>query len=91
MSARLVAWVALLAITTAVILVAYVVVSSSLAYVESEASKLAPQLGDAPQLRSVVEQTLRFCSSLVWTVFMLLVLTLGVCLVVLWIESLVVR
>lgn len=91
MSARLVAWVALLAITTAVILVAYVVISSSLGFFESEVSKLAPKLDSAPQLRSVVEDAVRFCSSFVWITFLLLLLALGVCLVVLWLEDLACR
>jgi len=88
---RLVAWVALLSICFAVVVGAYLVISSSLAFFSEEASKVASKLDDAPQLRSIVEQTARFASSFIWMIFMLLVLTLGVCLAVLWIESLVVR
>jgi hypothetical protein len=90
-SARVVAWVVLLAVATAVVLGAYCIISSSLAFFQGEASKVVGQLGDAPQLRSAVESALRFCSSFIWTVFMLLILTLGVCLVVLWLESLATR
>ena len=91
MSAGVIAWCVLLVICFVVVLVACVVISSSLAFFSEEASKVASKLDDAPQLRSIVEQTARFASSFIWMIFMLLVLTLGVCLVVLWIESLVVR
>jgi hypothetical protein len=90
-SARAVAWVALLSVIAVVVFGAYFAISSSLAFFNEEASKVAGQLSDAPQLRSVVEQTVRFCSSFIWMVFVLLALTLGVCLVVLWLESLATR
>jgi Ca2+/Na+ antiporter len=88
---RVVAWCVLLVVCFVVALAAYVVVSSSLSFFESEASKLAPKLDSAPQLRSIMESTLRFCSSFVWTVFALLLLALAISLLVLWIESLASR
>jgi hypothetical protein len=91
LSARLVAWVALLATCFVVVLAAYYAISSSLAFFQSEASKVASQLGNAPQLRNVVEGALQFTTSFIWTVFMLLALTLVASLLILWLESLVVR
>jgi hypothetical protein len=90
-SAKAVAWVALLSVIAVVVVGAYLVVSSSVAFFNEEASKVASQLGNAPQLRSVVEQVVRFCSSFIWTVFVLLILTLVASLLILWLESLVVR
>jgi hypothetical protein len=88
---RLVAWIALLSICFVVVLGACVTIFSSLSFFNEEASKVAGQLGDAPQLRSAVESALRFCSSFIWTIFALLILTLGVCLAVLWLEDLATR
>jgi hypothetical protein len=91
LSARVVAWVALLSVIAVVVVGAYCIISSSLTFFQGEASKVVGQLGDAPQLRSAVEGALRFATSFIWMVFMLLILTLGVCLVVLWLESLATR
>jgi hypothetical protein len=81
----------LLATCLTVVLGAYVVVSSSLNFFESEVSKLAPKLDNAPQLRSVVEDALQFTTSFVWMTFGLLLLALAVSLIVLFIESLASR
>jgi hypothetical protein len=81
----------LLTTCLAVVLVAHCVISSSLAFFQSEASKVVGQLGDAPQLRSVAEGALRFASSFVWTAFVLLVVALFVSLAVLWLEGLASR
>jgi hypothetical protein len=91
LSAKAIAWVALLSICFVVVVGAYLVVSSSLAFFNEEASRLGEKLDNAPQLRSIVEQTVRFASSFVWTVFALLVVALFVSLVVLWLESLASR
>jgi len=77
----------LLALCFTVVLGAYLIISSCLSFFQGEASKAVGQLDNAPQLRSVVEQALRFCSSFVWTVFAMLLLALGVSLVALWVES----
>lgn len=81
----------MLALCFTVVLVAYCIISSSLSLFQSEASKLSGQLGDAPQLRSILEGTLRFTTSTIWIVFVLLVLALAISLVVLWLESLATR
>ena len=91
MSAKIIAWVALLSVIVVVVLAAYCIISSSLAFFQSEASRVASQLDDAPQLRSVVELTVRFASSFVWTVFALLVVALFVSLAVLWLEDVATR
>jgi hypothetical protein len=81
----------LLSVIAVVVVGAHLIISSSMAFFQSEASEVASQLGDAPQLRSVVEQTVRFASSFVWTAFALLVVALFVSLAVLWLESLASR
>jgi len=80
-----------LATCLAVILGAYCIISSCLAFFQGEASKVASRLDSAPQLRSAVESTLHFASSFIWTTFALLLLALAVSLIVLWIESSIVR
>ena len=87
MGARAIAWAVLLAVTTAVVLVACVIISSSLSFFNEEAFKVTSKLDNAPQLRSVVEQTLRFVKSFIWTIFILLVVALIVSLLVLWLED----
>jgi len=52
LSARAIAWCVLLVICFVVVLVACVVISSSLAFFSGKASEVASQLGDAPRLRS---------------------------------------
>jgi hypothetical protein len=47
---RVVAWVALVMICSAVFLGAYLAISSSLSFFESEASRLGEKLDNAPQL-----------------------------------------
>jgi energy-coupling factor transporter transmembrane protein EcfT len=91
LSARVVAWVALLSICFVVVVGAYCIISSSLTFFQGEASKVVGQLGDAPQLRSAVEDALRFATSFIWMVFMLLILTLMTSLLILLLESLIVR
>jgi len=88
---RAVVWFALLLLIAVVVLVAYCVISSSLAFFQSEASKVVGQLDNAPQLRSAVESTLHFASSFMWMVFVLLLLALAVSLIVLWVEDLASR
>jgi flagellar basal body-associated protein FliL len=91
LSARLVAWCALIAICLVIVLGAYFVMSSSLSFFESEASKVASKPEGAPQLRSAVEQALQFTTSFTWTVFALLAVALVVSLAALWLESLASR
>ena len=91
MIARAIAWIALLAVATAVVLGAYLATSSSLAFFNEKASEVASQLDSAPQLRSVVEQALRFCSSFTWMTFALLVVALFVSLATLWLKDLASR
>jgi ABC-type Na+ efflux pump permease subunit len=90
-SAKAIAWVALLSIVAVVVVGAFLAISSTLSFFNEEASKVASQLDNAPQLRSVVEQTLRFCSSFVWTIFALLLVALGISLLVLRVEDLASR
>ena len=87
LGARAIAWCVLLATCLTVVLVAYCIVSSTLSFFQGEASEVASQLGDAPQLRSAVESALRFASSFVWTAFALLLLALTTSLAVLFIED----
>jgi pantoate kinase len=81
----------LLSVIIAVAVTTYLVISSSMAFFEAEASKVASQLDNAPQLRSIMEQTARFASSFVLMVFGLLLLALAISSVVLWLEDVACR
>lgn len=91
LSARAIAWIALISICLVIVSGAYFVMSSSLSFFASEASKVAGQLRDAPQLRNAVESAVQFTTSFVWIAFALLLLALAISLAVLWLESLASR
>jgi len=95
MGAKAIAWCALIMISIIVVAALYFVMSSGIAFFEHEAKEAVGRLrGEelkAPWLEAVVEQTLRFVKSFIWTIFILLVVALIVSLLVLWLEDVACR
>ena len=91
MGARAIAWCTLIMISLIIVTALYFVTSSGIAFFEHEAKEAVGRLRSAelkaPWLEAVVEQTLRFVKSFIWTIFILLVVALIVSLLVLWLED----